>query len=112
MPSARPGDFELLVLLAAWRLGPAEAYAVSIAEEIGERTGRKARRSNVYTALKRLESRDLVTTALGEPRPERGGKARRLVELTPAGVAAVRASLSDLTALSDGLPLKHVPEPS
>jgi PadR family transcriptional regulator, regulatory protein PadR len=85
-------EFELLVLLAALRLGPEEAYTVSIAEHIQQRTGRSVRRANVYTTLQRLEAKRLVTTHLGEPRPERGGKPRRLVAVRPAGLAAVRST--------------------
>jgi hypothetical protein len=36
-------EFELLVLLAALQLGPAEAYTVSIADYIEQRTGRSVR---------------------------------------------------------------------
>lgn len=85
-------EFELLVLLAALRLGTEEAYTVSIAEHIQQRTGRSVRRANVYTTLQRLEAKRLVTTHLGEPRAERGGKPRRLVAVRPAGLAAVRAT--------------------
>jgi DNA-binding PadR family transcriptional regulator len=106
----RPGEFEVLVLLAAVRLGPEEAYAVSIAEDIRARTGRAVRRANVYTSLRRLEKKGMVRTALGDPRPERGGKARRLVEVTPQGVEAVRAAASELRAMWHGL--DHLVEPS
>lgn len=84
------GEFELLVLLAAIRLGEDRAYPVSIVDEIEERAGRSARRAAVYVALQRLERKGLVTSALGAPLPERGGKARRYVRVEPAGVAAVR----------------------
>ena len=92
-------EFELLVLLAALRLGPDEAYTVSIADHIQERTGRAVRRANVYTTLQRLEAKRLVSTKLGEPRPERGGKPRRLVTVRPAGLAAVRATAGALGAM-------------
>src|SRR5918992_5341630 len=92
-------EFELLVLLAALRLGPEEAYTVSIADEIQQRTGRSVRRANVYTTLQRLEAKRLVTTRLGEPRPERGGKPRRLVTVRPAGLAAVRATTGAIRAM-------------
>lgn len=103
MGTHRPGDFELFVLLAALRLGTAEAYAVSIADDIAERTGRRVRRSNVYTALQRLEDRGLVSTAMGAPRPERGGKARRLVEVTERGLEQVRAATAEHRAMLGGL---------
>lgn len=83
-------EFELLVMLAALRLGPRRAYTVSIVEDIEQRTGRSVRRANVYTTLDRLESKGMISTRLGDPRPERGGKARRLVMVEPAGLDAVR----------------------
>ena len=92
-------EFELLVLVAALRLGPDEAYTVSIADHIEERTGRSVRRANVYTTLQRLEGKRLITTRLGEARAERGGKPRRLVSVRPAGVAAVRATAGAIQAM-------------
>lgn len=92
-------EFELLVLLAALRLGPDEAYTVSIAAAIEARTGRSVRPANVYTTLQRLEAKGLVDTRLGEPRAERGGKPRRLVSLRPAGVKAVRATTAAIQAM-------------
>ena len=93
-------EFELLVLLACLRLGTDEAYTVSIADYIQQRTGRAVRRANVYTTLQRLETKRLVATRLGEPRPERGGKPRRLVSVRPAGVAAVRATTVAIQAMA------------
>ena len=58
-------EFELLVMLAALRLGPDEAYTVSIGDDITRRTGRSVRRANVYTTLERLEKKGLVSTRLG-----------------------------------------------
>ena len=60
MPSESLAEFELLVMLASLRLGPDEAYTVSIAEDIKRRTGRSVRRANVYTTLQRLEQKGLV----------------------------------------------------
>jgi PadR family transcriptional regulator PadR len=92
-------EFELLVLLAALRLGSDEAYTVSIANYIAQKTGRSVRRANVYTTLQRLEAKRLITTRLGDPRPERGGKPRRLVTVRPAGLAAVRATAGAIRAM-------------
>lgn len=92
-------EFELLVMLAALRLGPEEAYTVSISRDIKSRTGRRVRRANVYTTLQRLEAKGLVTTQLGEPRPERGGRPRRLVTVEAEGLAAVRATTSAIQAM-------------
>ena len=103
MPTESLAEFELLVILAALRLGPSEAYTVSIADVIEEKTGRSVRRANVYTTLQRLEAKGLVATHLGDPRPERGGKPRRLVDVKPEGVAAARATTGAIRAMTDGL---------
>lgn len=103
MPSDSLAEFELLVMLAAVRLGPAEAYTVSIVDDIRERTGRSVRRANVYTTLQRLEGKGLVSSALGEPRAERGGRPPRLVTVEPAGLDAVRATTEAIRAMVGGL---------
>jgi DNA-binding PadR family transcriptional regulator len=96
-------EFELLVLLAALRLGPEEAYAVSIANYIEQHTGRAVRPANVYTTLQRLEVKRLIATRLGEPRPERGGKPRRLVTVLKGGLASVRATTDAIRAMTGEL---------
>ena len=99
MGSESLAEFELLVMLAALRLGSEEAYTVSIAEDIKQRTGRSVRRANVYTTLQRLEMKGLVSTCLGEPRPERGGRPPRLVAVEAVGLAAVRATTGAIQAM-------------
>ena len=89
-------------MVAAVRLG-AEAHPVSIAADISERTGRIVRRANVYMTLQRLEDKGLLTTTLGDARPERGGKPRRLVTPTREGVAAVRATMAAIHAMTRGV---------
>jgi DNA-binding PadR family transcriptional regulator len=96
-------EFELLVMVAALRLGPDDAHAVSIAADITERTGRVVRRANVYMTLQRLEDKGLLTTTLGGARPERGGKPRRLVTPTREGVAAVRATMAAIRSMTRGV---------
>ena len=102
-PPITLAEFELLVMVAALRLGTDEAHAVSIAADITERTGRIVRRANVYMTLQRLEEKGLLTTALGEARPERGGKPRRVVTPTREGVAAVRATMAAIHAMTRGV---------
>lgn len=92
-------EFEFLVMLAALRLGPDEAYTVSIAADIGDRTGRSVRRANVFTTLQRLEAKGLISTRLSEPRTERGDRPRRLVTVEAAGLAAVRATTGAIRSM-------------
>ena len=98
-------EFELLVMLAAYRLGPEEAYTVSIAADIRRRTGRPVRRANVFTVLQRLEEKGLLTSRIGEPQAERGGRPPRLVTVTPRGVAALQATTTAIQAMVGDLAL-------
>ena len=82
------GELEQLVLLAALRLD-ANAYAVSIRDEIHDRTGIHLGRSTVYVTLDRLERKGYMASALGDPTPERGGKAKRCFTVTAAGRRAL-----------------------
>ena len=99
MPPETLGEFELLVLLAALRLGPEEAYTVSISHDIERRTGRSVRGANVYTTVRRLSDKGLLATSLSAPRPERGGKPRRLVAVTAEGLRAVRNTTEAIEAM-------------
>jgi len=97
------GELELLVLLATARLGEEKAYAVSLAEEIRRRTDRSVQRATVYVTLQRLENKGLVSTRLGDPLPERGGKARRYVRIEEAGLTALRESRQAFRSMWNGL---------
>ena len=96
-------EFELLVMLAALRLGPDEAYTVSIVADIEDRTGRTVRRANVYTTLQRLEAKGLVSSRLGEPRAERGGRPPRLVRIEGPGLEALRSTTRAIRSMVGGL---------
>lgn len=98
-------EFELLVTLSALRLGPDNAYAVSVAEDIRATTGRTVRRANVYTTLRRLEAKGFVSSVMGQPRAERGGRPPRLVRVEPAGLEAARATTRAIDAMSGDLAL-------
>jgi DNA-binding PadR family transcriptional regulator len=89
------GEVEHLVLLALLRLDR-DAYGVAIMDEIAERTGRDVSRPAVYIALRRLEAKGLVSSRLGEPTPERGGRAKRYFILERAGLRALQDSRAAL----------------
>ncbi len=102
MPDIYLGELEQIVLLAVLRLGD-EAYAVPILEQIEAQTARKVARGALYTALDRLETKGCLRSRLGEPLPERGGRARRYFTVTPAAVRALKASRAALLRLWKGL---------
>jgi DNA-binding PadR family transcriptional regulator len=95
------GEVEQLVLLAVLRLG-GEGYAVPIRELIKEEAGVDLSRGTVYVTLERLEEKGYVTSWFSDPQAVRGGKARRLFRLKPAGLAAVRASKRAVDRLAAG----------
>jgi PadR family transcriptional regulator, regulatory protein PadR len=92
------------VLLAVLRLGET-AYGVPIRAEIAECTGRRPAPGALYTALDRLEAKGLVRSWLGDPTPQRGGRAKRYVKVTKKGVAAVVACQRSYQRLLHGLDL-------
>jgi DNA-binding PadR family transcriptional regulator len=96
-------DFELMIVLAILRTGE-EAYGVQIAREIETTGGRRVLLGAVYSALDRLERNGLVASAIGDPTPERGGRAKRFFRVTPRGVRAARQTRQALVALWRGLP--------
>jgi PadR family transcriptional regulator, regulatory protein PadR len=102
MPKQALGEFEQMVLLAVLRVGE-EAYGVRIVDEIEARTGRSVSPATVHVTLRRLEEKGLVTSWLGEPLPERGGKARRLVRVEPEGVKQLHESRQMMDALWQGV---------
>src|SRR5262252_4593478 len=83
------GTLEHIILLAVMRLG-SEAYGATIREEIEQRSGRVVSFGAVYVTLQRMEGKGLVTSQLGEPTAERGGRAKRFFQATPDGRKAVR----------------------
>jgi PadR family transcriptional regulator PadR len=104
MPPKPPyvGEFEYAVLLAVLHLGE-DAYAVPVREFIESRTRRPVARGALYTALERLEAKACLRSRMGDPTPERGGRARRYFALTPLGLRTLRATHTALTRLSEGL---------
>jgi DNA-binding PadR family transcriptional regulator len=82
------GEFEELILLAAGVLYE-DAYAVAIAKEITERSGREVNVSAVHKSLYRLEEKGMLKSAMGEPESKRGGKRKRLFYITPYGKRAL-----------------------
>src|SRR5688572_4241556 len=91
-----------MILLSILRVGE-EAYGVPIAREIETTGGRSVVLGAVYAALDRLEENGLVSSSIGDPTPERGGRAKRFFRVTPAGVKAVRQTRRALTRLWAGV---------
>ena len=48
--------------------------------------------ASVYNTLERLEEKGLVRSTVGQPTPERGGRAKRYFAITDRGLREVRAA--------------------
>jgi PadR family transcriptional regulator, regulatory protein PadR len=96
------GEFEQLALLAVMRLGD-EAYGARIQEELDATADRSAAISSIYITLTRLEEKGLVSSAMGEPTDERGGRPRRYFRVEPAGLEALREARERLLSMWSGL---------
>jgi DNA-binding PadR family transcriptional regulator len=97
------GAFDLMILLALMRLGD-EAYGVAIARSIEEATGRPIALATLYVILGRLERKGLVSSQLGEPTAERGGRAKRYFRVSAKGVREVRSAQHVLVSLWSDIP--------
>jgi|CXWK01.1.fsa_nt_gi DNA-binding PadR family transcriptional regulator len=101
------GEVEMLVLLAVLRLRD-DAYAVPIRDLVLREAGVELSRGTIYVALERLERKSYVTSYFSEPVAVRGGKARRIFQLKPPGLAALKNAKGAVDRLADGTVLAKV----
>lgn len=97
------GAFDLMIMLALMRLGE-PAYGVPISREIEDASGRVVAVATLYAALARLEKKGLISSQLGEPTAERGGRAKRYFRVTAKGFREVRDTQRVFTSLWQGIP--------
>ena len=95
-------DLEFMILLSILRLDE-RAYGVLIGREIEQLGKRTVTRAALYVALDRLEKSGLVVSSLGDPTPERGGRAKRYLAVTTAGLRAARDTQRAFVALWSGI---------
>jgi PadR family transcriptional regulator PadR len=92
------GEFEELVLLTIANLGD-QSYGLNILRDINERANRNLSMGAMHSTLTRLEEKGFLTSYMGEPTKERGGRRKRFFQLTASGITA----LSDMKSLRDEL---------
>src|SRR3984893_3841259 len=95
------GEFEYLMITAAAGLGD-DAYGAAIRQQIAATTGRKCSIGALYTTIDRLETKGLLQTWMGDATPQRGGRAKRMVRVTPKGVRAAKDFYDTVTRVSRG----------
>ena len=91
MKGERLGEFEEFVLLSIRTYRDA-ASGLSIQESLQRDARRSASLGAIYTALDRLERKGFVESWLGDPTPIRGGRRRRMYQLTKDGSGALAES--------------------
>ena len=96
------GDLQQLAMLAVARLG-AGAWGAAIRDELAEVAGRDVSVPTVYVTLVRLEEQGLVRSAEAPREDGRGGRARRVFELTPAGWEALQESRTAMERMWRGV---------
>ena len=96
------GELEQMILLAILQLKD-QAYGTSVLAELGQRVQRSVSRGALFVTLDRLEEKGMLQSRMGDPTPRRGGRPKRYLTVTPAGVAALQKSRTAWTRLWDGL---------
>lgn len=97
------GEFELLVLLSVLRQETAP-YANRVREDLEENADRRVTRGALYRTIDRLTEKGFLTWELEPSRvPERGGHPMRRLQVTEAGLEAVRSTRQVLATFFDGL---------
>lgn len=92
------GEFEELVLLTIASLHQ-DAYGVAIKEAIESRANRAVSIGSLHSTLTRLEEKGFLNSRLGEPTKERGGRRKRIFQITSTG----KVALSNIKSLRDDL---------
>src|SRR5687768_5008678 len=96
------GEFEQRVLLAILQCD-SRAYPIDIRKQIARASGVEPSRGAFYTTLDRLEAKRLVYWTAENGDAGRDGLPQRRFSVTPAGMAALRASRKALLELWRGL---------
>jgi PadR family transcriptional regulator PadR len=95
------GEFEYLLITAAAGLAE-NAYGAAIREEIEAATYQKCSIGALYTTIDRLEAKGLLETWMGDATQQRGGRAKRMVRVTPKGVRAAKDFYDTVRRVSRG----------
>ncbi len=82
------GEFEELCLLCVAVLDD-DAYGVTIQSELHNRTDRNITISTIHSTLIRLEKKGFLQSRMGGATESRGGRTKRLFELTAEGKKAI-----------------------
>lgn len=91
MKDIKLGDFEETLLLIVGILAE-DAYSFRVGEEYESQTGRSTSIGAVHSTLNRLSEKGYLKSKMGEPTAERGGRRKRIYEVTAEGENALSRS--------------------
>lgn len=97
------GEFEEMVLLMVLIL-QGEAYMISLQKELIDQASRSITMGALHTTLSRLEKKGLLSSEMGEPTKERGGRRKRIYQVTAAGKTELSAIKEMRKSLWDQVP--------
>ncbi len=103
MKGTHLGEFEELVLLIIGVLYP-DAYGLAIKQEVENQTNRSPAIGAIHSVLNRLEEKGFLKSHLAEATHERGGRRKKLYEITASGKQAVAYNRSLRNTLWDQIP--------
>lgn len=95
------GEFEHFVLATALRLG--RGYGAELIRELETRTGRQVQGGALYATLDRLEAKGFLVSEMGPSDPQRGGRPKRFVRVTPEGLRALADHREALLRVWEGM---------
>jgi PadR family transcriptional regulator, regulatory protein PadR len=95
------GEFEYALITTAAGLGE-KAYGVAIRDEMEAAIQRKCSLGALYTTMGRLEAKGLLKTWVGEATPQRGGRGKRMVRVTPQGMREAKEFYDSVMRISRG----------
>ena len=87
------GNLEETVLLIV-AVKQAEAYGYTVSETYHEHMGSRISISAIHTVLKRLEKKGLIASKMGGATAERGGRRKRIFEVTKIGLSTLENRIS------------------
>lgn len=103
MKGTHLGEFEELVLLTVGILYE-DAYGLAITDELKRKTGRTVMISSVHKALVRLEEKGYLKSYMVGATEERGGREKRLYELTQSGIRVLNQTKELRNSMWDLVP--------
>ncbi|MCJ8319195.1 MAG: PadR family transcriptional regulator [Colwellia sp.] len=101
------GEFEHCVLLSIIQLSE-NAYGVTIRQYLKNSIKRDVTLGALYTTIERLENKGLINSWKGASKPERGGKAKRMVKVTAQGLQSVKEAKQQLELMWKNIQLLEV----